>query len=173
MAIHRHDGAAWVPGTALYTIYEPNVHGGGPAIWVRARRVWCRTADGWQPATAGSEPAADLTAEALTIARSEDGGRVIEPDSNDPSLSWESSLKVTAGPGCAAFAVWHRHTSDQPMVWRFYGSYTIQQGQPRELAIPTDAMELRHWCVTAWGPSLVTLDSLPVGQQGYSRFVFD
>lgn len=171
MAVQRHDGAAWAGAArATYTLFEKNVHLGGPPIWLRARTIWRSSGTGWQPTSAGYAAAADIASmSAQTVAKSESG--VIVDPSGGTSYYWESSLRVTPGPTCGAYALWFFDANGQAGLWQFAGSYGPGDG-PHVITNGSAGRNLVHWCATAWDGGAPDPDALPAGQQGFSRFAY-
>jgi hypothetical protein len=154
-------------------MYEPNVYAGGPPIWLRARTVWRRTGSLWQPAPAGSATGIDVTVVAHTDERFVNGNPdLVDPVTGESNVYWEASVRVVAGAGCYAIAVWYRYGTGPEIFWRFHGSQPIQPGGTKTPLVRLDTNNSVHWCVTAWGPGSTTPTTLPTGQQGYSRFAF-
>lgn len=174
MAIQRHNGSAWGAARATYALYEPNVSGGGPPIWLRARTIWRVTGGGWQPASAGYAAYADVTLSAATLTQTHNGSfEILDPATANPNAYSESYVDVTAGWTCYSYALWWRYdASGEDGRWHFKHSANINPGDTRRVAM-VNGFNGHHrvqWCATAFVGQITDHLSIPPGQQGYSRF---
>ena len=174
MGIQRQTGSGWAGAAkAAYTLYAANVVDGGPAIWLRARSIWRATNTAWQSATAGTASAADITSlVATTMARSVNGGaEILNPQTGDPNIYWESYATVTAGSTCNSYAVWVHSGDGMAGTWQFLGSFNIAPSTTQRIPMTYDGPDrgFYRWCVTAWESSTTNGDLMPDGQQGFSR----
>jgi hypothetical protein len=175
MAIQRHDGTGWAGAArATYTLFEKNVSGGGPPIWLRARTIWRVTDGGWQPASAGYAPGADVTLSAATLARTHNGGtEILDPVTGDSNVYWESYVDVTAGWTCNSYALWWRyHAGGEDALWRFMHSANISPGGTTRVSVinGSSGHYMVQWCATGFQGQIGDHLWIPPGQQGFSRF---
>ncbi|HEX8359593.1 MAG TPA: hypothetical protein VF613_05780 [Longimicrobium sp.] len=175
MGVERHNGAGWAgPARATYTLFEKNVAYGGPPIWLRARNIWRRTGGHWHYTSAGYAPAADIIrVELQTLLKTYNGQPAVAPDASSPDagespMYWESTVVVTPGPTCAGYGIWYRLMNPETS-WAFAGSFSPGE-HPMSVFNYSPLLRAVQWCVTAWDGAAPGGNSLPTGQQGFSRF---